>query len=220
LLDLGNGALGPLQSYLDLRELDAVLLSHLHPDHCIDMCSLYVALWYAPGGPPPDRLAVYGPVGTMDRLERAYGEHEVGSLGLVYDVRHFHDGHPVQVGPFTVTPMRVWHPVEAYGLRVEADGQTLAYSGDTDTCDNLVELARDVDLFLCEASFVEGRDAARGVHLTGLRAGQAAAQAGARRLLLTHVPPWTDPDVVLAEAESAYSGKTEVATAGLQIALG
>lgn len=91
---------------------------------------------------------------------------------------------------------------------------TLAYTGDTDSCDGLVELARSVDLLLAEAAFVEGRDSVRGVHLTGLRAGEAATQAGAARLLLTHIPSWNDPEVTVAEARSSFSGPVEVVTPG------
>lgn len=215
LLDLGSGALGPLQTHVALRDVDAVLLSHLHPDHFLDLCGLYVALRYDPDGARAERLPVYGPTNTFGRLQEAYGAHQPGSLEATYVTHDWRDGEAVTIGPFTVTPRRVWHPVEAYGLRVEADGAVLAYSGDTDECDNLVELARDADVLLAEAAFVEGRDDdARGVHLTGLRAGQAAAKAQSRRLLLTHVPVWTPTDVVVAEARAAYDGPVEAVRAG------
>lgn len=222
LLDLGNGALGPLQAALGtagLSDLDAVLLSHLHPDHCLDLCGLYVALTYRPEGPPAARTPVYGPAGTFERLERAYGEHEKGSLAKSYEIREWSAGRPEPIGPFTVTPQRVLHPIEAYGLRVEADGAVLTYSGDTDACPALVDLARGADLLLAEASFVEGRDLVRGVHLTGRRAGQAAAEAGAGTLMLTHIPVWTDPEVVRAEAREVYPGPVEVARPGLSVSL-
>ena len=217
LLDLGSGALGPLQRYTPLAGLDAVLLSHLHPDHFLDVCGLYVARHYAPSGPAAPPLPVYGPAGTARRIREAYGGEPAG-LDATFEVREFADGEPVHVGPLAVTPYRVEHPVEAYGLRVEAQVgrrlEVLAYTGDTDTCDALLPLAKGADLLLAEASFQEGRDEARGVHLTGLRAGRIAADAGCRRLLLTHVPVWTDPDVVRAEAGSAFSGAIELARPG------
>ena len=219
LLDLGSGALGPLQRHVAPRDLDAVLISHLHPDHFLDLCGLYVALRYDPRGVPSRPMAVYGPAGTFGRLEEAYGVHETGSMALAFTVRDWSAGSPVAVGPFRVTPRRVEHPVEAFGLRVEADGAALTYSGDTDACEGLVELAKDADLLLAEASFEEGRDATRGVHLTGLRAGQAAADAGAHRLVLTHVPVWTSAQAVLAEARSVYPGPVELAHPGLAITL-
>jgi ribonuclease BN (tRNA processing enzyme) len=221
LLDLGSGALGELARYstsqADPYDVDAVLLSHLHPDHCLDLCGLYVARKYRPGRSPRPRVPVHGPAGTAERMARAYGP---GEKGLAEEL-DFVDWRPAQrIGPFTVTVARVEHPVEAYGIRLEHDGAVLTYSGDTDSCDALVELARDADVFLCEASFLEGRDEGRGVHLTGLRAGQAAADAGARRLLLTHLPPWTPGDAVLAEAAQSYAGPTALARPGDVVEVG
>jgi ribonuclease BN (tRNA processing enzyme) len=214
LLDLGNGALGPLQRIVDLEDLDALLISHLHPDHFMDACGLYVARRYHPDGPVGPVLPVHGPSGLAKRLVEAYGEDAVEGLGETYTVAEWTDGRPVTVGPLTVTPRLVVHPVEAYGLRVEHRGRVLAYSGDTDACPALEELAKEADLLLAEASFQEDRDEIRGVHLTGRRAGETAAAAGARRLVLTHIPVWTDTDVVLAEARSAYGGPVEAARQG------
>ncbi len=216
-LDLGSGALGPLQRYTRLDALDAVVLSHLHPDHMSDVCGLYVARRYAPGGPATVPLPVYGPSGTQERLRQAYGG-EPSGLAETFDVREMTDARSMTFGPLTLTPHRVEHPVEAYGVRVEAHAgprtEVLAYTGDTDVCDGLLRLAKGADLLLAEASFQEGRDAGRGVHLTGLRAGQVATDAGVRRLLLTHVPVWTDPEVVLAEARSAFPGAIALARPG------
>jgi ribonuclease BN (tRNA processing enzyme) len=136
----------------------------------------------------------------------------------VYDVREWTEGEPVAVGPLTVVPLLVDHPVEAYGLRVERRGgertAVLAYSGDTDACPSLVRLSKGADLMLAEAAFTEGRDTARHIHLTGRRAGQAAADAGVRRLLLTHLPVWTDPAAALAEARSVFDGEIEIVLPG------
>ena len=87
------------------------------------------------------------------------------------------DGVPVTVGPFRITPHAVRHTVPAFGVRVEADGAVLAYSGDTDSCPGLRPLLADADLALVEASYLEGRDTTRGVHLTARRAAEAAAAA-------------------------------------------
>jgi ribonuclease BN (tRNA processing enzyme) len=214
LLDLGNGALGPLQRHIRLSDLDALLLSHLHPDHFMDACGLYVARRYHPEGPTTGALPVFGPGGVASRLVEAYGAEAADGMDDTYTITEWSEGRSVAIGPFTVTPRRVVHPVEAYGLRVEHDGHVLAYSGDTDACPALDDLAKDADLLLAEASFQEGWDAVRGVHLTGRRAGEAAAAAGARRLLLTHLPVWTDGDVVLAESRASYAGPADLARAG------
>ncbi|GMA85884.1 hypothetical protein GCM10025868_11340 [Angustibacter aerolatus] len=121
----------------------------------------------------------------------------------------------MRVGPLTVTPVRVHHPVEAYGLRVEAGGAVLAFTGDTDACEALSPLCTGADLVLADSAFVEGRDTVEGIHLSGRRAGAAVTAAGGvRRLVLTHVPPWNDVGVCLAEARSTWDGPLEAATPG------
>ncbi len=212
-VDLGSGALGSLQRFADPGSLDAVIVSHLHPDHFIDLCGLYVARRYDPRGAAP-RLPVYGPSDTAERVIAAYGPEAETALPSVYDVRELTDGGVFRIGPLTITSRTVNHPVPAFGLRIEHEGVVIAYSGDSDSCSNLIELARGADLFLSEASFVEGRDENRGVHLTGKRAGEAATEADVRRLVLTHIPVWTDTDTVLKEARQAYLGPVEAAQAG------
>ena len=211
LLDLGSGALGPLQRLVDLDQLDAVLVTHLHPDHYLDLCGLYVARQYNPeAGPNPRRLPVFGPPGTAERLAAAYGPDKHGPAQS-FDIRVWTDGAQVRIGPLAVTARLVEHPVTAFGLRVEHEGRVLAYSGDTDACPALVELAAGAQLLLAEAAFLERRDTDRGIHMTGQRAGEVARQAGAHRLVLTHLPIWTDPQAVLAEAKGAFPGPVELA---------
>lgn len=208
LLDLGNGSLGALQRHIDPVTVDAVLLSHLHADHCMDLCGFYVLRKYHPTGAKP-RIPVWGPAGTALRMAKAYDLDEDPGMNEEFDFKPY-DG-PITIGPFVVTPREVAHPVTAYGLRVEAGGRTLTYSGDTGTCASLVECARDVDLFLCEASFVHGQSNPPDLHLTGVEAGSVATEAGARRLVLTHVPPWHDAQGILDEATTTYAGPVELA---------
>ena len=120
-----------------------------------------------------------------------------------------------ELGPFTVSAARVNHPIECHGLRIEAGGRALAYSGDTGESDALVALAQDCDLFLCEASWVHAEDNPPGIHLSGRQAGQHAARAGVGRLLLTHVVPWTDEQQVLRESGEVFGGPSELACCGL-----
>jgi ribonuclease BN (tRNA processing enzyme) len=108
----------------------------------------------------------------------------------------------------------VAHPVPAYAIRVEHDGKVLVYSGDTGPCGALVELAGGADLLLCEASFLDGVAVPPDLHLTGRQAGEHAQLAGARRLVLTHVPPWYDPAQPVREARAAYDGPVEAARSG------
>ena len=211
LVDLGSGALGVLQRHIDPVSVDAVLLSHLHADHCLDLCGFYVLRKYHPTGPQP-RIPVWGPEGTAVRMAKAYDLDEDPGMNEEFDFQPY--AGRMEIGPFTVTATEVAHPVTAYGLRIEADGRVLAYSGDTGTCDSLVATARDADLFLCEASFLEGHSNPPDLHLTGAEAGRMATDARARRLVLTHVPPWHDPQVMLHEAATRYDGPLELAEPG------
>jgi ribonuclease BN (tRNA processing enzyme) len=211
-MDLGAGALGQLQRHCGLLDVDAVYLSHLHADHCIDLVAYSYARRYHPDGVPP-RLPVYGPAGTAQRICNAFDEPPDNGLVDVYDFREVNEG-TMELGPFQVRTSRVNHPIECHGIRLEAGGRSLTYSGDTDRCSTLIDLAYETDLFLCEASWPDSQENPPGVHLTGRTAGEQATRAGARRLLLTHLVPWADPASVLSEARSSYAGELELARSG------
>lgn len=212
LLDLGNGALGALQRFTDIYGIDAVYLSHLHADHCFDLCSYWVARTFPEGGPKP-RIPVYGPTGVGDRMAHVYGLDPDPGMRETFDFVDLVPGR-LRIGPFSVHVGRVNHPVEAFGIRLEHDGATLTYSGDTGACDELVRLARATDLFLCEASFHDHREHPKDMHLTGSEAGDHASRAGAGRLVLTHLVPWNDDGATLAEARRTYSGRIDLAEQG------
>ncbi len=131
LLDMGNGALGELQRHCGLYDLDAIFLSHLHADHCIDMCAYFVARYYRHDG---GRCAPAA--GLRPRGHRAPADHRLRrhpSASSMSEVFDFHTVKPstFEIGPFLVHTERVAHPVEAYGIRIEHGGRTLTYSGDT-----------------------------------------------------------------------------------------
>ncbi|CAM3971013.1 MBL fold metallo-hydrolase [Nocardioides marinus] len=214
LMDLGNGALGALHRYVDPLDIDAVFLSHLHADHCIDMTSYYVLRKYHPTG-EQEPLPVWGPRRTARRLARAYDLPKKPGMReefVFHRLRPEED--PVEVGPFSVTPYAVDHPVEAYAFRVQVGDRVLAYSGDTGPCTGFDQVAAEADLLLAEASFVSAEENPPSLHLTGAEVGETATRAGAARVVLTHVPPWHDPFDALAEAKSTYDGPLELASAG------
>ncbi|WP_329253132.1 MBL fold metallo-hydrolase [Actinoallomurus sp. NBC_01490] len=213
LLDLGSGALGALQNHIGLYDIDAILFTHLHADHCLDLCGYWVARKYAPDGLKP-RIPVYGPDGVAERMARAYDLDPEPGMSEAFDFRTLAPG-TFEVGPFTVTAATMNHPVEAYGFRVEHGGAALAYTGDTGECEALVDLASGVDLLLAEASFVEREGLPDDLHLTARQAGVYATRADAGRLVLTHLVPWNDPGHTLAEAKSSgYRGHIELASQG------
>ncbi len=215
-LDMGNGSLGALARHTDIYGIDAVLLSHLHPDHFIDLCSYYVARKYRPDGNLPP-VAVWGPSDTGRRIAAAYGLRAGEAMSDGFDVRD-HDPE-FTVGPFRVTTTRVVHPVEAYAIRIEAGGAAIAYSGDTGPTDRLPDIARDADVALFEASFLSSDHNPADLHLTARQAAEHAQRAGARRLVLTHLVPWNDPRETLAEAAGHFTGDIALAEPGLRITL-
>lgn len=219
IMDMGNGALGTLQTYIKLEDIDAILISHLHPDHCVDLSGLHVAVKWDPTGWPKGPIPLYGPSDIHQYLVNTHDLPLEPGMHTEFEFHTWRNHQQVSIGPFTITPYPVVHPgKEPYALRIECQeerGKTvLTYSGDTDSCPQLVEAAREADLFLCEAAYHEGRDDhLRGIHLTGRRAGEAAREAGVRNLLLTHLPIWNDPARTLAEAREVFSGPIGLAEA-------
>lgn len=216
-IDMGNGALGVLQRYAELFSIDAICLSHLHADHCVDLGAYWVARQFAPDGARPP-IPVYGPRGTAVRVKPELGPGGHPDDGHPGPPRFdFHDlaPGPVEIGPFQLTAERMYHPVETFGFRVEHAGWRLAYSADTGESDALVRLADGADLLLCEASFLDGRDTQPNLHLTARQAAEHAARAGVGQLVLTHLVPWNDRGRSLAEASAAFRGPLSLATSGL-----
>jgi len=242
-IDMGNGSLGVLQRYAELFGIDAICLSHLHADHCIDLAAYWVARQFAPDGPKPP-IPVYGPPGTAARVtphlgpgaDPAAADHPGAADPAAADnsaAHHPAAHHPAappepprfdfhdlsvgtaEVGPFRITADHMNHPVETFGFRVEHDGWRLAYSADTGESDALVRLAEGADLLLCEASFLDGQDTRPNVHLTARQAAEHADRAGVGQLVLTHLVPWNDRGRSLTEASAAYHGPLSLAASGL-----
>jgi ribonuclease BN (tRNA processing enzyme) len=222
LLDCGPGAMGALYRYLDPREIDAIGLSHLHADHCLDLCGYHVAACYSPSAPWP-RRPVYAPANAASRLASAcevmgsHGERSESNESIAERFDWLVWQPSQRIGPFTVRTARVEHPVEAYAIRVEEDtpgGGTMVYSGDTGPSDALVQLASSVDLLLVESAFLDGPDNPPGMHLSGAQAAAIGQAAGVRAVVITHIPPWHEPDHVLAEAAPHFDGPLSLATPG------
>jgi ribonuclease BN (tRNA processing enzyme) len=218
-IDLGNGTLAALQAHTDPFSLDALLLSHLHPDHCADFSALTVLRRYHPDpsvDPRETRLPVYGPSEVSTRLAAAYAPDAAELAGTdLTDVYTFHHWQPkADIAGVTVRTSRVAHPCEAYGVRVEHGGRTFVYTGDSGACTALTELAGGAEVLLAEASWTHAEDRPVDLHLSGREAGELAETAGVGKLLVTHVPPWADTEAILVEARTAFSGEVLLAEAG------
>jgi len=226
LLDLGNGALGGVLRHINPAELTAVVISHLHVDHCIDLTSLYVLLKYGPTQ-RNSRLPVYGPSGLAQRIAAAYNPDSATDLSDIFDFRVLLPQRPVVIGDATITAFTVSHPGESFGFRVELGGKILAYSGDTDECEALVTLARNADMALFEASFLEPADGEPalpvGLHMSGAMAGRCARRAGAKSLILTHTVAWNmrdgRHDQEKAQAQEHFPGPVAMAVPDMVIHL-
>lgn len=217
-LDLGGGTLGALQRHVDPADA-TILLSHLHADHCLDVTGLLVWRRYHPRA-RIGRTPVHAPADAALRLGAASAETggEVDDVTDVLDVRPWVPGETVVLGSLRVEVARVDHPCEAYGMRItDADGAVLVYTGDTGPGAAVTELARGADVLLAEASWTHAPDLPVGVHLSGTQVGELARDAGVGRLLLTHVPPWTSVDAVVAEAAAVFAGEVHAVCADEQL---
>lgn len=211
MVDCGPGTLRRLaQAGVDLADLDAVFLTHFHTDHCADVAALLFALRgprYA-GRKPLHLFAAPG----LERLLALLASAWPWTLPRDYElrVRELAPG-TLQFTDLAVQALPIRHTAQSLGYRITAgDGAAAAFSGDADECDELVELARDVDAFVCDAAFPD-HDRREG-HLTPGLAGAHAERAGARSLWLTHFYPECDGVDVVAQARARYGGEVVAAT--------
>ena len=209
-LDLGNGSLANLQRVCDVADLDAVFLSHQHPDHFADVYSLYYALRFHPDG--ERRITGYAPAGTSEFVAQLLSTDSTEALRRIVALEPVAAGGDAWVGPVRLRFFEARHPIETLGTRAEVGDVVVAYSADSAPAADIVECAQAADLFICDATWLERqRPLPDGVHMTGAEAGRTAAEAGAKRLLVSHVLPTIDPVEVAAEAATTYDGEVLIA---------
>lgn len=216
-MDAGPGTYGALCQEMDPRHLDAVLLTHRHPDHCTDIFALFHASAYGDrevGGLPlivpdglADHLCDFVP-GSSDTMRKVFAFMPVGG------------GDTVDIATLQISIEMAAHPPPTIAPRIAAGGKTLTYTADTGPSPSLEEHASGSDLLLAEASLPGPRDAAAlPHHMTGSEAGAMAARAGVRKLMLTHIPPYVDPDQAVADAESEFDGQVTLAVPGTRVTI-
>ncbi|MGV0360285.1 MBL fold metallo-hydrolase [Corynebacterium mastitidis] len=219
IMDLGPGTLANLQTVGDPSQAH-VIFSHLHADHCLDFPSLLVWRRYHPTQAATRRHHLMAPGYAPTHLGRLFSDDQPDGVDDFSDTFAFspwQDRQTEVLDRLSVTPFKVVHPVESYALRVEERGRgaSLAFSGDTAWTGSLIDAAREVDLFLCEANWGTSTDnKAPAMHLSGGEAGRAARLAGAKRLVIVHVPPWLDPEESVAAAAKEFDGPVEFGTPG------
>jgi ribonuclease BN (tRNA processing enzyme) len=210
LLDLGQGSFPGLASRLEPSRLAAVFISHLHPDHFIDLVPLrhYLRFEFS----PPRRVGVHAPRDLARRLDDLHAE--PGFTASVLDVQDLRPA-ATQKGPFEIEPIPVTHTQESYGFRVSAGtGPGLVYSGDCGRWEDLVGAVRPGDVLLVEASFGPGPVAAGALHLDGPAVGRLAAATNPSRVLLTHIQMGFDRQASVAAVRRSFAGDVELVDPG------
>jgi ribonuclease BN (tRNA processing enzyme) len=221
IMDIGPGVLAKLQQVAD--PVDAhVVFSHMHPDHCLDFPSLMVWRRYHPTGAAKGRNLCFGPADAAVRMGRIDADtiDDIVDFSDTFAFGKWVPGQPEILDALTITPFTAVHPIESYSLRIKHDrtGKILAYSGDSSWTDQLIECARDADVFLCEATWCDNDEGnPPNMHLSGAEAGRIAREAGVGKLVLIHIPPWGDADACLAAARSEFDGEVSVAYSGMEI---
>lgn len=216
LLDLGQGSFPRLAHEIEPSALDGILVSHLHPDHFVDLVPLrHYLRWHLS---PPRRVQVVGPAGLAERLDGLHGE--PGFSAATLDIERLSAG-VRSIGPFSVQAARVIHTDESYGFRVAvSDGPGLVYSGDCGHADDLLVLLRPGDVLLSEVSFGTGPVPADAAHLDGPAVGRLAAGGGASSVLLTHMLMEHDRDATIASVRATFDGPVRFVDPGDRISFG
>lgn len=208
LLDVGSGAIGNLQLALDYASLDAIVVSHMHADHFLDLVPLRYGLVYGPhrrATPLPLWLPPGGRA-TLLAICAVFHSNPAEFLAAAFDVGEYDPKHSMQVGDLTLSFAPAQHYIEAYAIRADRDGVGVTYSGDTAPCDPVATLARGSALFVCEATLgLQSEPSPRG-HCSASEAGALAAQAGVARLALTHYYAGTDSAAIVEAASAEFSG--------------
>ncbi|MEU4830962.1 MBL fold metallo-hydrolase [Streptosporangium sp. NPDC023615] len=215
LVDPGYATVPRLLERVTADRVDAVFVTHGHPDHCADLNPLLRARAWSDDPPAP--LPVYAPPGALDAvlaLDRP------GMLTDAHVLREFTAGDRLDIGPFRARTRLLPHSVPNAGVRLTAGGRTLAYTGDSGPSPEVVELARGADLLLAEATYVDRvPESSRRSLSSALQAGRQAREADVPHLLLTHLQPGTDATAALAAAGTEHDGEIGIAAPGLAVDL-
>jgi ribonuclease BN (tRNA processing enzyme) len=216
LIDPGYAVLPRLLEEMGAEEIDAVVVTHGHPDHCADVNPLLRARTLRDDPSPP--LPIHALPGALDgvlALDRP------GMLDDAYSLHPFGSGDAFTIGPFRIETRSLPHFVPNAGLRVSADGRSITYTGDCGQTDELAELAEGADLLLAEASYPNEVPADSAGRLSSAREVAATARtASVSRLALTHLLPGSSPQDATDAAREGFEGSIEVARPGLVIDLG
>ncbi len=224
-VDLGGGVAGRIVEHVRLQELRGIVISHLHADHHFDVVPVYYGLKFGEARPSylPGRVPLYVPPGGRDHLQRLGStiSSDPAFLDDLFQIEEYAPDRAYEIGGLTFSFHPVQHYILSHAMRIRApSGRLLAFSSDVAPCPELVEAARDADLFLCESTILDRSEddpdpLCRG-HMIASEAGAAARGAGARRLVLTHYRAAGAADEArhLELAGGSYDGPVELAVEG------
>jgi len=208
-----------LARHIDPGSLEGVVISHIHVDHSTDLFGLYGYLGFGPSGTIP--VPVLLPPGAAEHLAAFARAGEEHVFHMVFDFVEVDAGSTVKIDDVTILFGEAVHPVPAVVTRFDTPDGALVYSGDTGPGSDLADLAAGADILLCEATLAGERDEqSYPYHLTAGEAGEIAAEAGVRTLVVTHLAWGVDPDEALAEAAAVFTGEIILATPGTTITIG
>jgi ribonuclease BN (tRNA processing enzyme) len=217
-IDAGTGTFARLQQVVGVNDVGAMLITHGHPDHFVDIIPTFYARHYGGLGTPG--LPFWSPGGFTDIAASLVSENGRNVMAEAYAFTTAAAGDVFELGPFRITPFEMQHiGVLTLGYRIEAGGVVLAYTGDTGPCEEAIELARDADLFLCEATY-QNHSNLYPFHLSAAQAGEIATKAGADHLVLTHLTPELDHRTSIREAAATYAGAIDIAVPGMVLEVG
>ncbi|GMB08828.1 ribonuclease BN (tRNA processing enzyme) [Thermolongibacillus altinsuensis] len=208
LVDCGSGALAQLQNYVDIEQLDAVIVSHYHHDHVADIGPLqYARLIKKNLGADLQELPIYGHDFDKDGFVRL--AHKGVTKNIAYD-----PDKPLTIGPFTIEFMKTEHPAICYAMRIQAGDATVVYTADSSYLPQFVSFSDRADLLICECNFYAGQNAAQAGHMTSEEAATIARDAKVGALLLTHLPHFGDVQQLVSEAKTIFDGPVYLASSG------
>ena len=211
-VDAGNGTYSRLRERMNAHDLNALVLSHDHPDHISDVLLLMYELSYDGSDPSPHAIPVYAPPTVAPKLLGLIGPGSAKLFREVFDFKPIAD--PFSVETLSFTPFRVLHPTETYGLEISDGRRRVVYTADTAAFPELVDRCRGTDLLISEATYVGGVEVEAGVHMWAREAGELAQAAGVGRLVLTHIWGSFDPQDAVIEASDRFDGPVEAAAEG------
>lgn len=213
MIDFGSGILSKLQNFVQPEELDALVLSHYHPDHVADIGVLqHARLIQGFLGKKSPQLPIYGH--TQDKQEFSKLTYKNITKGVAYDPKK-----KLEVGPFSITFLSAVHPIPCYAMRIEAGGKSLVYTGDTSYKEEFVSFASGADLLLSECNFYGSQDGKGAGHMNSLDNGRLANGAGVKQLVLTHLPHYGELDQLVSEAATEFAGPISLAKEGMEFTL-